>query len=1167
MSDQRDKLLPYEHQLIDALGITKEEYLDFVAQQQLYSDIKEGTILDARNWPVVAVVLAVVGIIFQVVAALIAPAPAAPPAIRPTAAPSGGGGVASSRDEIFAPRFGFDTQQQLAAYGDPINLVYTNTDTNANGGVRVATSLIWSAVLSYGNSQLVRLMFALCAGAIGRIDEQKSAFGQTALRDLIAQNYWLYFAPNRTGFLRNSDVRPALNGLTVSDPTTIGPAIANPYLIRNRTNSTAEGFSHCYSPTTANTFGIYGAVPINVQIYIRNAGGNFEAAINGVQMSVDGADGYTARQIVDGGTNVVVGLLQASSNDEGLAREEAKDSRRVLAAVFDNSGLFKFGSAKLKVVSANRGDIVDGPMIVNLKVTERGRLHSVAYGTDESNNVNYTNALSDTPLGEKRRQWEVVRNVTTNLLNQDARPEINSAQALLNDGRIFSYGIVGYSEKTETRYERKIIGYTARPSAIWGNVPYQYRYTSPDYGYIFQRNLSSSERQALSSYISLNPVAGDEALRNLTDDLFYTKAIVRIEEASYECLSPCNIVDFSLRARVFKRINGRQEEYGSNRVSSGYRSSDNGLKYRTAMFILKVKRSQDASYSYVPAIFVVRRSADIENFIYLRFNSNTSGVQNAQQWQFKFEPVYDVAAEVVSRPNLVNQADEVVYCYLENSGKSVALSLDNRLYPGAQCEFTGTRQVSTFFPPINQQPPGSNEWDVFRNTSDTQVQFSFDNGPEMQIAAVTEQIIDNFSNYPALYNNLSLVGLNMYSGKSVQDLRSFSVFATQGRRSRLLRTSGRIGGIAWGQPNFPYLSETANGHANTAPDIFIDTVLDVQDGIGRHASVHSVDLKQLAESKKFCETNRLFMDGVIAEPSSWRQFWAQMAGFSLLELAKIGGQDVLLPAVPYIKSTGAITRQINISALFNQGNIIEESYKEEFIDYGENTQDMIVTVMYRKNETEDTFSLNTSVDVQFTNTVESNASRKTIDASAFVTRRDQAILMAKFLCNSKRYSQRAIEFKTFPTDSPVFPGAYIYVELAHNQWDGIYTGTLENDGKLNLPVASSVPNGSNYSMLVYSPNGGAGATRVFTGVTVNSNRVTVAGVSNAFQNYVGNLFVIGRVVNTKRVFRVTEVQMDEEGEVTVRAVHHATDNNGLSMISRGLTERVPGLFLIDGRSE
>jgi hypothetical protein len=71
------KLLPYEYDLIDALGVTKEEYLDFVAQQHIYEDIKQGTALDIRGAPV-AIVLAIVGILFQVVSILLMPKPKAP---------------------------------------------------------------------------------------------------------------------------------------------------------------------------------------------------------------------------------------------------------------------------------------------------------------------------------------------------------------------------------------------------------------------------------------------------------------------------------------------------------------------------------------------------------------------------------------------------------------------------------------------------------------------------------------------------------------------------------------------------------------------------------------------------------------------------------------------------------------------------------------------------------------------------------------------------------------------------------------------------------------------------------------------------------------------------------------------------------------------------------
>jgi hypothetical protein len=70
------KLLPYEYDLIDALGVTKEEYLDFVAQQHIYQDPKQGTVLDVRNDPLtVSIILAVVGILFQVASVLLMPKP------------------------------------------------------------------------------------------------------------------------------------------------------------------------------------------------------------------------------------------------------------------------------------------------------------------------------------------------------------------------------------------------------------------------------------------------------------------------------------------------------------------------------------------------------------------------------------------------------------------------------------------------------------------------------------------------------------------------------------------------------------------------------------------------------------------------------------------------------------------------------------------------------------------------------------------------------------------------------------------------------------------------------------------------------------------------------------------------------------------------------------
>lgn len=1025
MSNNQRRLLPYEHQLVEALGITKEDYLDFVAQQHIYKDAKEGTVLDARNdAAVVAIVLSIVGILAQAAAMLFMPKPQVP---------SLGQGT-QSRDDVFAPRFGFNSAQQLAAYGDPIPLVYTNTSTNPAGGVRVASSLIWSAVQSYGSSQFVQLLFVIGAGGMRSIDLAKSAFGQVPLRDLVAQSYWAYFRNNTTGALQNSYLLPPLAGPQLSDPSFAGSPQDNPYRIRlSATGAKTDGFSHAYSPAASAAFGIYGVVPINVEYSVRDPEGNLRFDRNRITMSPSW--NIFSRNVSVGDRRTLV-LEQWSGPRAGIfpeATDQTNNLRQTLANVFDAGSLFKLGSAEYRILSVNRNDILNGDMVVQLECTKSGALPLVAH-------------------------------------DSTAEQDINPAD-------------------------------------------------------------------------------------------FFVKALVRIEKATYETVSACRIIDFSIKAKVFKRISGRQQSYGSNQ-QQGYASSDNGIKRRSAMFIVHFKRTTEANYRTITGIFVAARAADIENFIYLRFDSQSA----ASNWQFIFEPVVDAPTEFDTRPELLDQFNNRVCYLLENSGQTYRFTATRRGAGGPEVfEFRGSVYISgnKGWPAFGRgnSPIRSTEWALFANI-DTQLQHSFDNGPEFSLAAVTEQIVEPFSSFPSLYQGLSLFGLNMYSGKTIQDLRSFTLFVNQGRECRTLSTTSP-GSISPSPDECPC----------NAPDIFLDTVLDTTDGIGQFASLHSVDVEQLAFSKRFCQANQLFMDGVIAEPTAWREFWAANAGFSLLELAKIGGKDTLIPAVPYDSNSGQIRGTIIVSALFNQGNILEDSYKEEFIDYGSSTQDVVLTGIYRTSEAGSAFAKNSSVEVQLADTVESVALRETVDMSRFVTTREQTIKVLKYLCNVRRYSRRAMELKTFPTDSPVFPGAYIYVELAQNQWQDIYSGIIEEDGLLNLPLAGSLPDGD-YSMIIYWPN----STSTFPNnleiadgflvVRVRNGRAVELknGQESSIAQWKGYLFVLGKSVRNKRIFRVTEVTMDEEGETTVRGVEHA-DLNGSSLIARGIAQRVPGLFKIDGRPE
>ena len=597
----------------------------------------------------------------------------------------------------------------------------------------------------------------------------------------------------------------------------------------------------------------------------------------------------------------------------------------------------------------------------------------------------------------------------------------------------------------------------------------------------------------------------------------------KIESAAYQTVTACDFVKFAIRCKLFRRISGRAKDYGVNEAPDGYRLSDNGIHGRMAFFKVSYKETGASTYQGFPVVFAVRRGTDQDNFIGLAFKG-----PSRKKWEFKFDPIGDISAET--------RSGETHIAFIENEGR-VRTFTDGK---GATFGWTGALKEipSTGIHGVLKErgPLYTNEWDLFSNRSDTQVQFSFDGGPEFRITSVTEQQAESIA---GKYANLSMMALGVFSGRGVQDLRAITAYVTQGKSSWIVNES--TGARTYSADSTSY-----------APDIFADTVLDRDNGIGKYAKSEGIDWNGLALAKRFCKNNglgtQLFMDGVIADITSWRQFWVENAPFSLLEFARIGGRETLIPAVP-TNTAGAANREVNISALFTTGNILEGSYKEEFIDYGDSTQDIIATVIYRETETQDVFPRNASVQVQLSDVAENNAIRQTFDASQFVTLREQAILFGKLVCNQRRHIRRGIEFKTFPTDSPISPGAYIYVDIGLQTWDGITSGVIMEGGELNAPLTDSIANGS-YSVLTYKNDQ---AAQSFTGVGVTN------GTAASLASKAGYMFVLGAQSNRKRVFRVTEVQMDEEGEVTVKAMEHPCEAVGSQLLSR-IANFSSGLF-------
>jgi hypothetical protein len=196
----RRVLLPTEADLCNTLGITEEEYFQFL--EGVAAKVKErpaayDLIPDIRCDPVslgLATQVAggglsltflgqvAVGVALTAASVLLAPKP-----------PSQRQGTNERTADIggtkkFAPQFSFNSVQDLANLGDLIPLVFTNRQLINGivyGGIRVNSQLLWSQMVSLGSYQQLKILALFSLGEIARRPELKGY----AIGDLLLENY------------------------------------------------------------------------------------------------------------------------------------------------------------------------------------------------------------------------------------------------------------------------------------------------------------------------------------------------------------------------------------------------------------------------------------------------------------------------------------------------------------------------------------------------------------------------------------------------------------------------------------------------------------------------------------------------------------------------------------------------------------------------------------------------------------------------------------------------------------------------------------------------------------------------------------------------------------------------------------------------------------------
>ena len=154
----------FRSQLIAIAGCTEEEYRKFVflAKEKArirpaeYDCIPDVQASEAVWIPLV--ISLVLGAASTAAAYFLAPKPSAPQfQSQDTRTLTLDSIVGNQR---FTPTYGFNSQAELANYGEPIPIIFGRW-TGSTGGILVTPKLVWSRMFSYGSQQGIKMLFVV----------------------------------------------------------------------------------------------------------------------------------------------------------------------------------------------------------------------------------------------------------------------------------------------------------------------------------------------------------------------------------------------------------------------------------------------------------------------------------------------------------------------------------------------------------------------------------------------------------------------------------------------------------------------------------------------------------------------------------------------------------------------------------------------------------------------------------------------------------------------------------------------------------------------------------------------------------------------------------------------------------------------------------------------
>jgi hypothetical protein len=386
---------------------------------------------------------------------------------------------------------------------------------------------------------------------------------------------------------------------------------------------------------------------------------------------------------------------------------------------------------------------------------------------------------------------------------------------------------------------------------------------------------------------------------------------------------------------------------------------------------------------------------------------------------------------------------------------------------------------------------------------------SCDNGPEHEIVYVNESIAEDTV---IEYDNLAMTGLKLRSSNSLQTLDQLRCYMREGVQVELLTDGG-------------------NGASNLFTDLvwYLATNKDI--GVGNIISPELLDRDQLAETGRYLRANRLFFDDVIADSINLRSYISEKAASLLCYAVIKNGKLSVAPALPVGSDYKITTGAPKISAMFTDGNIIEDSFQLEWLELEERKMFQAAVIFSRRPLNQ--LTRQETVVVRYDQSGSADLPIEEFNLP-HVSNVDHAILAAKYFLSLRKHVTHSITFKTLPYGLALAPGDYIAVAVEMSPYNPSNNGVIQPDGTVVsvLPLADGT-----YTVNAWE--------RSSTEVVRTSLTIT-GGIATNLRN---SVFSVVSSNVTKQVYQVDALDIDQDGIVTVKATNFPVDTNNRSLIA------------------